>query len=58
MADSLYTFTFGKYKGKDIEDVPTEYLTWLAEQAFFEKEYPVGIKAINTELKYREKWDG
>ena len=27
-----YRFRFGKYKGKEIEDVPDDYLLWLYDQ--------------------------
>lgn len=57
MADkSLYTLTFGKHKGKDIEDVETDYLVWLCEQGWFEKDHPIGLKSIETELNFRKKW--
>lgn len=29
---SAYTFTFGKHKGKTIEEVPLDYLQWLLQQ--------------------------
>ena len=29
MAESLGQMSFGKYKGKDIEDVPDSYLKWF-----------------------------
>ena len=57
MADSLYVMPFGKYKGQGIEDLPDSYLIWLAEQTFFERGYPDGLKAVETELKFRDKWD-
>ena len=57
MTDSLWTIPFGKYKEQDIEDIDdVQYLTWLCEQKWFEKDYPMGLKAIEKELKYREKW--
>lgn len=56
-AKSLFRMPFGKYKGMDVEDIDDrEYLTWLCEQGWFEKKQPDGLKAIETELKFREKW--
>lgn len=41
----------------DIEDIDDrEYLKWVCEQSWFEKKHPDGLKAIETELKYRDKW--
>lgn len=56
MADSLFTMPFGMFKGEDIEQLDSQYLTWLCEQDWFEKQYPNALKAIETELKFREKW--
>ena len=56
MADSLFTMPFGKHKGEDIEDLDTSYLVWLAERPFFEKEFPAGLKAVETELAFRKKF--
>jgi len=48
---------FGNYKGKDIEDIPTDYLKWLLETDWFDKKYPELVDEIETELKYRDDWD-
>lgn len=56
MAASLFTIPFGKYKGRDIEDLPRHYLEWLTEQQFFWEKYPEGCKAVATELRYRNRW--
>lgn len=31
---------FGKYQGKDLDDVPADYLIWCLEQSWFEAKYP------------------
>jgi hypothetical protein len=41
---------FGKYKGEDIEDVPSDYLKWLAEN--FDNE-EVAL-AAEDEYNFRE----
>jgi len=56
MAKSLFTMPLGKFKNVDIEDINSQYLTWLCEQTWFEEKYPEGLKAVETELKFREKW--
>lgn len=55
--------TFGKYKGDDIEDVPSNYLQWLLENI---DAPPIGSKErqahlnlmgeIESELASREKY--
>ena len=42
---------FGKYKGQDIEDLPTSYLYWLAEN--LESNAAIQAEAEN-QLKLRE----
>mgnify|MGYP002738104879 CR=1 FL=1 len=56
---SGFPLTFGKHKGKDIDDVPTDYLEWLAGN-LKEKGRASGrnvevIKEAEAELKYRKK---
>lgn len=51
---SMDTMPFGKYRGAEIEDVPTEYLEWC-EEKFDETERAELLKAIQTELGYRRK---
>lgn len=41
---------FGKYKNQDIEEVPTDYLIWLAEQ----NPSPVILAHLREELIQRE----
>jgi uncharacterized protein (DUF3820 family) len=41
---------FGKYKGEDITDVPTDYLSWLEEQDWIRE--PMR-KAVQFELERR-----
>jgi uncharacterized protein (DUF3820 family) len=56
MAESLFTMPFGRFKGKDIEDLPRYYLDWLIDQSFFVEQFPDGLKAVLTEVKYRDKF--
>lgn len=55
--DSTYKdkVPFGKYMGLDIVDVPSSYLRWLCLQYWFEQRYPKLLKAVDEELKFREK---
>lgn len=47
--------TFGKFKGKDIEDIPNSYLQWASEN--FDNMSDELTEAINEELKYRKQFD-
>lgn len=42
---------WGKHRGKDIEDVPSDYLLWLAENCDTEK---IAV-AADKEWDFREK---
>jgi uncharacterized protein (DUF3820 family) len=44
---------FGNYKGKDIEDIPSDYLTWLLGLSWFDVKYPELVEEIDDELKWR-----
>jgi uncharacterized protein (DUF3820 family) len=45
-------FPFGKYKGQDVEDVPSDYLMWLLENG---DNVPVTlIDEMENQLKLRE----
>lgn len=56
---SGFPLTFGRHKGKDIEDVPSDYLEWLAgnlkEQGRASGRNIEAIKEAEVELKYRKK---
>ncbi len=57
MADSLGQIPFGKHKGVDIEDVPTDYLKWLCGEDFFREKFSRLRETILKELKYRERFE-
>ena len=57
MADSMWKLPFGKYKNKDVEDVPDSYLAWLKGESWFKKQFPEQHTIISKELKYREQFD-
>lgn len=57
MADSLGRIPFGKFKGKDMEDVPNSYLEWIIGEDWFKEKYPVLGANIKKELEYRERFD-
>jgi len=46
--------TFGKHKGKAIDEVPDYYLEWITEQDWFEKDYPALAGPVEAELEYRD----
>jgi len=56
---SGFPLTFGRHKGKDIDDVPTDYLEWLAgnlnEKGRLSVPNAELIKEAEAELKYRKK---
>lgn len=57
MADSMWTIHFGKFKGKDIEDVPDSYLIWLKGEKWFKDDFPQKLIIVEKELKYRNQFD-
>jgi uncharacterized protein (DUF3820 family) len=57
MADSLWILPLGKYRGKDIEDVPNWYLSFLLEQEWFISKFTDKIPIVEKELDYRERFD-
>jgi len=44
---------FGKHRGEDIEDIPSPYLRWLAQNCDDEE---IAIKA-DEEYNYRERYN-
>lgn len=48
---------FGKFSGKDIDEIPNTYLRWLVEQDWFEKQYSDLLTEVESELEYRNRWD-
>lgn len=54
---SNYTLTFGKFKGKALEDVPTSYLSWLEGQDWVEKKWPSLLESIAVVLRWRTRHD-
>ena len=50
-------FTFGKYNGVLVADVPNLYLNWVLEQDWFCKEQIALKQQVEIELAYRNKYD-
>lgn len=57
MAKSLGQMSFGKYKGKDIEDVPDNYLKWFIGKDDIVRRNGILCDNIKKELKYRDDFD-
>uniref|UniRef100_A0A6M3M7U4 Quorum-sensing-regulated virulence factor n=1 Tax=viral metagenome TaxID=1070528 RepID=A0A6M3M7U4_9ZZZZ len=50
---------FGKYATKEIELIPSGYLTWLLEQDWmYEKKHEELLEAIEYEMAVRDRSDG
>ena len=58
MSDGEAIFTFGKYKGCRIGEIPDDYLRWLSGTDWFEKKYAKLQVAVNEELEFREQTGG
>ncbi len=48
---------FGKFKGLDIEEVPSRYLLYLTEQDWFNDKFVQLSNEVVKELEWRDKWD-
>ena len=49
--------SFGKHRGKSIEDIPSDYLEWLMEQDWFIEKYEPIAQMVERELAYRSTWE-
>jgi uncharacterized protein (DUF3820 family) len=58
MADGETKITFGKFKGKTVEEIPSSYLKWLAEQDFMDKPSNYNLlEEVEQELEWRSAFD-
>ncbi len=57
MRDKPIIFPFGKFKGWDIESIPSSYIKWVLETDWFDKQYKDLTKELDKELKYRDRFD-
>lgn len=49
---------FGKYSGKEIDDIPSHYLKWFAENIKPESDtLNKLVKACDEEYQFREKYN-
>jgi uncharacterized protein (DUF3820 family) len=56
MAESLGKIPFGKFKGVEIEDVPTSYLKWIKGEQRFQLQHKSLYENILKELKFRKQF--
>jgi uncharacterized protein (DUF3820 family) len=56
MAESLGKMPFGKFKGHDIEDIPTWHLTFIKGEKWFQDNHKKLCENILKELKYRKQF--
>jgi len=57
MAEVLGTMTFGRHKGDDVEDVPSDYLRFLLTKEWFEEQHNALFVGVQVEMKYRDRFD-
>ena len=49
---------WGKFKGKDIHDLPSSYLLWIAENVNEDSDFNKKIvKEVDQEYSHREKYN-
>jgi uncharacterized protein (DUF3820 family) len=48
---------FGKYKGLNVDELPSDYLKWLTLQDRFEEEFPNVLREVEEELTFRTTWN-
>jgi len=46
---------FGKYQGKEIEDIPSDYLRWLMDQDWFGEKFEDLFEEVEDEWDIRER---
>lgn len=52
-SNSDFIMSWGKFKGKSMEDIPSSYLKWLAEKSDDEDV----CEAADAEYEWRTEWD-
>jgi uncharacterized protein (DUF3820 family) len=57
MADGESIIPFGKYKGKTIEDIPSDYLDYLLSEEWFETKFKDLYEEVKQEMKFRNDFD-
>jgi len=45
---------FGKYRNKDLEEIPSDYLWWIAENVDDNEEL---VSEVEDELRWRSNWN-
>lgn len=47
----------GKYKGLDVDEIPSDYLKWLTFQHWCQEKFPNLVKEAEEELAFRAIWN-
>jgi len=50
-------FTFGKYNGTLIADIPNKYLEWIIGENWFKTKFKELKDQVEIEIKYRKQYD-
>lgn len=45
---------FGKYQGKDLEQIPSDYLEWITNKVSDNDEL---VEEAEKELEFRDRWN-
>lgn len=53
--DTIYKFTFGKHRGKSIDNVPASYLLWCCEQESMMEIHPEIKQYIKENKRFLEE---
>ena len=52
-----FIFTFGKHRGKELDDVPAAYLLWFADQENCPDEVKLYVKKYRRDLESEAEGD-